>query len=230
MASFRTIHERAKQRKGGEAGLAAWLPQPKSVAELELIPDHRFLAEMTRCIFQAGFVWRVIDQKWPDFEDVFLGFVPEKMVMLSPDQWDRICQDRRVVRNRQKIMSVARNAQFIRELASEQGGFARWMAHWPTQDLIGLFDLMKKRGDRLGGVTGMRALRNLGKDTFLLSADVITCLQGAGLDIDKATSKRELRLIQETFNAWHRETNLPYCQLSRICSCSVGQNPLERLY
>lgn len=26
--------------------------------------DDRWLAEMTRCIFQAGFVWRVLNNKW----------------------------------------------------------------------------------------------------------------------------------------------------------------------
>lgn len=224
MPSFKKIHARALERKGGPKGLAEWLPTPLMPAKLARIPDHRYLAEMTRCVFQAGFVWRVIDQKWPDFEQVFFKFAPEKLVMLAPEQWEAIGQDRRVVRNMQKINSVARNAQFILDVAAEHGSFAKLVAHWPEQDLVGLFELLKKRGDRLGGVTGMRVLRNMGKDTFLLSVDVITCLKGAGLDIDKASSKREIKLIQETFNTWHEETQLPYCQLSRICSCSVGEN------
>ena len=53
---------------------------------------------------------------------------------------------------------------------------------------------------------------------------MIACLKGAGLDIDNATSKRELKVIQATFNDWHQATGLPYCQLSRICSCSIGEN------
>lgn len=224
MPSFKKIHSRALERKGGPRGLADWLPTPLSKAKLARIPDHRYLAEMTRCIFQAGFVWRVIDQKWADFETVFFGFAPEKLVMLPPERWEEIGRDKRVVRNMQKIISVPRNAQFILEIAEEYGSFAKLVAQWPEQDLIGLFELMKKRGDRLGGMTGTRVLRNLGKDTFILTADVITCLKAAGLDVDKATSKRELKLIQETFNAWHAETNLPYCQLSRICACSVGEN------
>ena len=75
-----------------------------------------------------------------------------------------------------------------------------------------------------GGGDRLRVLRNLGKDTFVLSYDVIACLQDAGLDVDKATSKRELRLIQDTFNHWHQETKLSYCHLSRICACSIGEN------
>ena len=224
MQSFKKIHTRALERKGGPKGLADWLPAPKTKAQLVRIPDHRWLAEMARCVFQAGFVWRVIEQKWPGFEQAFFGFKPGKLVLLSPEQWEAIGRDTRVVRNMQKIMSVARNAQFVLEMAEEHGSFAKLVANWPEQDLIGLLELMKKRGDRLGGVTGMRVLRNLGKDTFVLSGDVIACLKDAGLDIDKASSKRELKLIQATFNQWHEETGLPYSHLSRICSCSVGEN------
>ncbi|HVK98482.1 MAG TPA: DNA-3-methyladenine glycosylase I [Dongiaceae bacterium] len=224
MSSFKKIHTRALERKGGPKALAAWLPELKSKAQLSRIPDHRYLAEMARCVFQAGFVWRVIDQKWPGFEAAFFGFKPDKLILMAPEQWEAIGRDTRVVRNMQKIMSVARNAQFILDVAQEHGSFAKLVANWPQDDLIGLLEFMKKNGDRLGGVTGMRILRNMGKDSFVLSQDVLVCLKGAGADIDKGTSKRELKLIQQTFNQWHAESGLPYSHLSRICSCSVGEN------
>lgn len=41
----------------------------------------------------------------------------------------------------------------------------------------------------IGTGDGMRVLRNLGKDTFVLSGDVLACLKGAGLDVDKGSSK-----------------------------------------
>ena len=39
--------------------------------------DDRILACMAQRIFCAGFVWRVIEQKWPGFEAGFLGFIPQ---------------------------------------------------------------------------------------------------------------------------------------------------------
>ena len=57
----------------------------RSARALSQSKDDRWLAQMTRCVFQAGFVWRVVDNKWDDFEDVFFGFPPQKIVMLSPD-------------------------------------------------------------------------------------------------------------------------------------------------
>jgi 3-methyladenine DNA glycosylase Tag len=177
---------------------------------------------MTRCVFQAGFVWRVVDHKWDDFEDVFFGFPPDRIVMLSPEQIDRIATNPRIIRNRQKVLSVQDNALFILDTAREHGSFGKFISRWPQQELIELFALMKKRGSRLGGMTGQRLLRNMGKDTFIVTPDVVRCLQRGGLDIgDNPGSKRELRLIQAQFNDWHEQSGLPYSHLSRICALSV---------
>jgi 3-methyladenine DNA glycosylase Tag len=198
------------------------MPKVRTPRALARDSSDRWLAQMTRCIFQAGFVWRVVDHKWDDFEEVFFGFPPQKIVMLNPEQIDRFASDPRIIRNRQKVLSVQANAQFILDIEREHATFGAFVGNWPTQDLIGLFELMKVRGSRLGGMTGQRVLRNMGKDTFIITADVARCLKRSGLDIgDNPTSKRELRLIQDAFSRWHGECERPYSHISRICACSL---------
>jgi hypothetical protein len=81
---------------------------------------------------------------------------------------------------------------------------------------------MKKRGARLGGMTGQRVLRNMGKDTFVTTGDVVRCLQRAGVDLSEApASKRELSLIQDAFNHWQKESGLPFSHISRIAALSI---------
>jgi len=225
MQSFDVIRRRAAERKGGDDVLKALLPAMRTPEALAAVDDSRCLAEMTRCVFQAGFVWRVINQKWEGFEAVFHGFDVGAILRLTPDEWDGIATDARIVRNGQKISSVRVNARFIEDIAIEHGSFARFIADWPSIDLVGLFELLKKRGSRLGGNTGQRFLRNVGKDTFVLSTDVVRCLRESGVEIaDNPGSKRDMARIQETFNAWHVETGLPYAHLSRIAAFSVGEN------
>lgn len=222
MQKFQSILERAAERHGGRGALDDYMPAVRSPRALAGTKDDRWLAQMTRCVFQAGFVYRVVDAKWDDFETVFFGFPPEKIVMLSPDQIDRFAQDPRIIRNRQKVLSIQANALFILDVQKEHGSFGKMVGRWPQDDLIGLFALMKKRGSRLGGMTGQRILRNMGKDTFVVTADVTRCLIRAGLDIKpEPTSQREMRLIQDAFNRWHDETGLPYSHLSRIAALSV---------
>jgi 3-methyladenine DNA glycosylase Tag len=219
---FDTLYQRACERHGGASVLQQLLPAVRSPAALSRTRDDRWLAQMTRCIFQAGFVWRVVDHKWEQFEEVFFGFPPEKIVMLSPEQIDRFASDRRTIRNRQKVLSVQANAQFLLDIQREHGSFGKMVARWPAQDLIGLFALMKQRGSRLGGMTGQRVLRNMGKDTFVLTGDVIRCLQRSGIDVDEnPTSKIKLERVQQAFDQWHKESRLPYSHISRICALSL---------
>ena len=225
MPSFAAIRARAAQRKGGEAALAALLPEVSSPAVLAALEDGPVLAEMTRRIFCAGFVWSVIESKWPAFEAAFLGFEPKRLLFEPDEFWERLAADARIVRHVQKIMAVRHNARFVSEVAREHGSFGRLLASWPTTDQVGLLDLLAKRGARLGGHTGQYFLRFIGMDCFITSADVVACLREAGLDIaEKPGSKKDLVRIQAQFNAWAAETSLSYTHLSRICAMSTGKN------
>lgn len=225
MKKFEQIRRRAEKRKGGREGLGKLLPEVAGTRKLKNLGDDRYLSMMTRVINQAGFSWKVIDNKWPEFEEAFLGFDPFKLSLLSPEQWEAYTSDRRVVRNWQKIKALQDNVFFVRETAREHGSFGKFIADWPASDQVGLLAYLKKHGSRLGGNSGMYFLRFVGKDSFVLGRDVVAVLRGAGVEIsERPTSKRDLQRIQDAFNTWHEETGLPYTHLSRIAACSVGEN------
>ncbi len=180
---------------------------------------------MTRRVFSAGFAWSVIESKWPGFEDAFLGFEPRRLLSEPDEFWHKLTMDARIVRNGAKIMSVRANARFVLDVAKEHGSFGKFLGDWPPSDEVGLLEVLAKRGARLGGNSGQMLLRFLGYDAFVTSKDVVACLRDAGLDIAEApTSKRDLKMVQEQFNAWAKETGLPYRHLSRICAMSIGEN------
>ena len=60
MKPFSDIHAEAARRKGGEAALEALIGEhrPRRPAELATIPDDRWLAQMSKGVFQAGFPGR----------------------------------------------------------------------------------------------------------------------------------------------------------------------------
>jgi len=225
MISFKTIRARAEKRKGGPKQLAKLLPDKPDAKALAKLGDDRILAEMTKRVFCAGFAWSVIENKWADFEKAFLGFKPAKLAFQPDEFWDALMDDKRIVRNGAKIMSVRENAQFVQAIAKEHGSFGKFLANWPASDEVGLLDLLTKRGSRLGGNSGQMLLRFVGWDGFVTSRDVVACLRDAGLDIsEEVKSKGDLAKVQAAFNAWARETNLSYVHLSRICALSVGEN------
>jgi 3-methyladenine DNA glycosylase Tag len=225
MKSFQTIRARAEKRKGGAKALAALLPALPNAKALAKLGDDRVLAEMTKRVFSAGFVWSVVEAKWRGFEEAFLKFNPHKLRMKGDEFWDALGKDTRIVRNGAKINAVRRNAEFVHEIAKEYGSFGKMLAGWPSSDQVGLLELLAKRGDRLGGNTGQMLLRFLGYDGFVTSHDMIACLRDAGLDVaEEVKSKRDLAKVQAQLNAWAKETGLPYVHLSRICAMSIGEN------
>ncbi|GAA5215460.1 DNA-3-methyladenine glycosylase I [Corallincola platygyrae] len=225
--TFDRIYHRAAERKGGERALEFLLGEPLSSAELAHIPDDRFLATITKVIFQSGFVWRVIEDKWPAFEKAFFGFAPEKMVLLNDIHIDRLMQDASIVRNGQKIATVPKNAQMILDVAKQHGSFARFIADWPSDDITGLWLWLKKNGARLGGNSGAYMLRRMGKDTFVLSKDVVAHLVGAGVVDKNPTSQRDLKAVQQAFNQWAEQSQRPLTQISQVIAYSVGENHVQ---
>ena len=227
MKKFTQIQERAEWRKGGATALKKLLPQVATKKKLAAKGDDRYLAMMTKCINQAGFSWKVIERKWPEFEEAFFGFDPFKLGLLAPEQWEAYTSDRRVVRNWQKIKALQENVFFIQQTARECGSFGNFLGRWPESDQIGLMAHLKQHGSRLGGQSALWFLRRVGKDCFVLTRDVVVTLKSVGLDIaEQPSSKRDLKKVQDQFNAWHEETGLPYSHLSRIVACSLGENHL----
>jgi 3-methyladenine DNA glycosylase Tag len=224
MQSFDAIYQRAAARKGGAAVLEAMIGEypPKSRAELAATPDHRWLAEITRSVFQAGFNWSVIDDKWPGFEAAFHGFDPKLNAAMSEDEFDAHLKDTRIVRNGQKIASVRANAQFLVDLAREHGTAARFFADWPDSDFVGLLEVMKKRAARCAGETAMRFFRTMGKPAFIISRDVSAALVEAGVLGQPPKNRKDLQAVQDAFIAWSAESGRDLTGLSRVLALSTG--------
>lgn len=222
MRSFDEIYAISASRKGGDDALEALLSRPLPVSELAAISDDRWLSCMTKSIFQAGFSWKVIDIKWPGFEEAFEGFNPGRVAMYADEAMDRLMGDRGIVRNGPKIAATIENAVFVTDLAREHGSAAAFFAAWPDEDQVGLLALIKQRGCRLGGNTGQRFLRAMGKDGFVLSQDVTARLIAEGVIDKPASAKRDMAAVQTAFNAWRAESGRSLTEISRVLAMSIG--------
>jgi 3-methyladenine DNA glycosylase Tag len=225
IVTFENIRQRAAARKGGGAVLQSLLGPVPDNAALAGLTDNRILSLMAERIFSAGFVWKVIREKWSGFEEAFLGFEPKRLLFQPDDYWHDLAADKRIVRNPQKIRAVRDNAAFVARVSAEHDGFGKFLADWPKDDQVGLMGFLGKNGTRLGGNTGQYFLRWAGWDAFILSPDMLLALHDAGLDIAATpTSRKDLAAIQGQMNRWAEETGLPYAHLSRILAMSIGEN------
>jgi len=222
MRDFSDIFSIAAERKGGDAAVEAVLTKPKSDSVLAKIPDDRWLSSMAKCIFQAGFSWKVVEAKWPGFEAAFHGFDVARCADMNDMDMMDLTADKRIIRNGQKISAVQQNAVFLSELIKQHGRAGAFFTAWPHEDYVGLLAVLKTRGARLGGITGARVLRDMGVDSFILTKDVTARLIAEGIIDKPPTSKTAMEAVQSAFNIWHTQSARSFTEISRVLAMSVG--------
>jgi 3-methyladenine DNA glycosylase Tag len=219
-APFAPILEAAQARHGA-AALETRLARPRSAAELAAVGDDRYLSQMSLRIFRAGLKHSLVDAKWQAFEEVFFGFEPRRVRAMPDEALEALLADRRLIRHWGKLKSVRANAAAMIAVAEEHGSFALWLAHWPTGDIVGLWEALAKRFSQMGGNSGPSFLRMVGKDTFVLTHAVVAALQRWGAADRPPKNRQDRAAIQSCLNDWAAETGRPLCQLSQILAASV---------
>jgi len=230
MESFQALYHRAAERKGGEQKLDLLLNDDSYYGgdiPLQQLGDDRILSAFTKKVFQSGFVWRVVENKWDNFEESFFNFDIEKILMMPEEMMERKAADPKIIRNFNKVKTIKANAQMIFEEQQNGHSFAEFLANWPSADIIGLWAYLKKSGQRLGGNTGPYSLRALGKDTFLLSRDIEAYFRAHDLISGGIQTKTSLNVIQNSFNQWQTECDLSLTKLSRLVAFATGDNHIH---
>ncbi|TDO99684.1 DNA-3-methyladenine glycosylase I [Marinomonas balearica] len=222
--SFSDIYERAVARFSSEAELKQHLFHPLNAEELKRISDDRWLSAFSQKVFQSGISWKVVHNKWPNFEEVFFHFNIEKMLLIHDEMWEEKAKDKRIIRHLGKVLTIRENAAMIHDIAEEHGSFSNFVSDWPSHKITDLWQILKKSGSRLGGNTGPYTLRSLGKDSFLLTKDVEGYLRLNGIIETGRETKSALAAAQDAFNFWHEESNLPYSQISQCIAFGVNRS------
>src|SRR5712675_872083 len=217
--SFVPILDAARTRLGA-AALEARLPKPRSAAELEAVPNDRYLSQMSLRIFRAGLKHSVVDAKWPAFEEVFHGFDLRRVRAMSDEALEGLLGNARLIRHWGKLKSVRDNAAAMLEIAGEHKSFGAWLAGWPGEDIVGLWETLAKRFSQMGGNSGPSFLRMTGKDTFILTPSVTSALKHWGV-VAAPKNRGDRAAAQAVFNGWAAETGRPLSQLSLILAMSV---------
>ena len=227
LESFKSLHKRAADRKGGVKALQHLLGEQEDKQALTSLSDDRILSAFSKKVFQSGFVWRVVENKWLNFEDSFFNFDITKVLMMPEEMMERKATDPKIIRNYNKVKTIKANAQMIFEEQQNGHSFSEFLANWPSDNLIGLWAYLKKHGQRLGGNTGPYALRALGKDTFLLTRDIEAYFRAHHIIDGGIQSKKSLLAIQQSFNQWQTECDLSLSQLSRLVAFATGDNHIH---
>jgi 3-methyladenine DNA glycosylase Tag len=89
--------------------------------------DNGYFEQMTKAVFQAGFSWQVVNDKWPTFRQAFDGFDVDRVATYTPEDVDRLLSDPGIVRNGRKIDATIANAVQFQAIRREFGSFPGYL-------------------------------------------------------------------------------------------------------
>ena len=223
---YQWLYDTVRARFDSDAAMEAVMPLVLSDQALRDKGDDRYLSAMTQRVFQAGMQHTMVNAKWPAFETAFGGFDPQAMARLDDAGIEHHMKDAGIIRHRGKLRTIARNARFILDIRAErETSFGAFIADWPVSDIIGLWRLLARRAAHLGGRSGAGFLRLAGKDSFLLTSDVVARLIAWNVITREPTTQTELRVVQQAFNTLQQDSGRPLCQLSAMMAFSI--NPVS---
>ena len=154
MAKFAPILKAATKNAGGKAALEKRLPEPNTARKIKGVGDARYLSQMLLRVFSAGLSHKMVANKWPEFEKVFFGFAPKRVRAMNDEALEALMGDRRVIRHWGKIKAVRENAAAMVVVMDEAGSFGAYLAQWPGDDVMGLWNDLAKRFSQMGGNSG----------------------------------------------------------------------------
>lgn len=222
MRPFEYIKQLACERQGGWEIIDSKLVRPNTLQMIKQSPDDRWLAAMTKCVFQAGFNWALIENKWPRFEEVFDNFNIGRMSGLTDHDIDELLKEHGIVKNYTKIKSIRDNASFLQSISREHQGVGHFFSTWKIENYVNNVIKLRKNTHRLGGKTGQLFLREMGVDTLVFSTDVVKRLTLEGITSGAPpTSKKSWMALQQALDYWHQETGLSLNEISQILAYSV---------
>ncbi len=86
-----------------------------------------YLEVMSRAVFQAGVSWKMIENKWPAYRELFENFDAPVVAAFGEGDIDRIASDARIVRTRKKIAATVENARQMVALEREHGALRDYL-------------------------------------------------------------------------------------------------------
>ncbi|WP_323844986.1 DNA-3-methyladenine glycosylase I [Microbulbifer magnicolonia] len=222
MRNFTEIEARVVERFGGEAELEKRLTKPKAPRTIKKIADDRWLSEASKAVFQAGFNWKVVDNKWPRIEEIFHGFDLSFCRYLSDEALEDILRQDGMISHWKKTKSIQLNADFFWQLSEAHGGLGNYFASWNSTNYADNLKSLQKGGDRLGGKTAQVFLRRMGVDTLVFSNDTVQALVREGIVQKTPSSKKDWAALQEAIQIWQGQSDRSLNEISQILAFSVG--------
>ncbi|MCY3411924.1 MAG: DNA-3-methyladenine glycosylase I [Candidatus Heimdallarchaeota archaeon] len=89
--------------------------------------DNEYFEILSKAVFQAGFSFKVVHNKWSGIKKTFSDFNPQIIASWGPPEIADALDAPEMIRNSNKINAIVSNANTFNQLASEYGSFGKYV-------------------------------------------------------------------------------------------------------
>ncbi len=98
--------------------------------------DRKLFEFLVLDAFQAGLSWKTILHRREGFRTAFDDFNPQKIAQYGEDDYQRLLNDARIIRNKAKIRGTIKNAEAFLKVVEEFGSFDKYIWQFTNQKTI----------------------------------------------------------------------------------------------
>ncbi|MFW9825686.1 MAG: DNA-3-methyladenine glycosylase I [Candidatus Thorarchaeota archaeon] len=89
--------------------------------------DKGYFEILSKAVFNAGFSYEVVRNKWKGIKEAFHEFNPEVIANWTVDEISEALESPKIIRNSKKVTAIVSNAKVFLDIVSKYGSFENYL-------------------------------------------------------------------------------------------------------
>ena len=119
---------------------------------------------MSKAVFNAGFSYQVVNNKWEDIKEVFYDFEPKIISNWTVDEISKALNSPKIIRNSRKITIIVSNANVFLDLLNKYKTFENYLKSFRDKPYEEKQKILSKQFKWLGPTGAHFFLWSIGED------------------------------------------------------------------
>ncbi|MHA2289738.1 MAG: DNA-3-methyladenine glycosylase I [Promethearchaeota archaeon] len=119
---------------------------------------------LSKAVFNAGFSWKVVRNKWKGMKEVFADFDPIILSKWTVDEISEALESPKIIRNSKKVQAIVSNAKTFLELVDNFDSFDNYLESFRDKSCEERQQIISKQFKWLGPTGSHFFLWSIGED------------------------------------------------------------------
>jgi len=119
---------------------------------------------LSKAVFNAGFSYQVVNNKWEDIKEVFYDFEPKIISNWTVDEISKALNSPKIIRNSRKITIIVSNANVFLDLLNKYKTFENYLKSFRDKPYEEKQKILSKQFKWLGPTGAHFFLWSIGED------------------------------------------------------------------